>query len=231
MTEGSSENHIGLRILLIGLRKFIILGVITIIFAILFLKLDELSVTEPTKWSVRDCGDIDLQATYQIKPSDQIKPLDKMKSSEPEAFTKAFHAKSYWNPTGIIFEKGITYNIKVLNPYAKWADATHNPNPNEGWWPNQKAPLLSWDGFTYLLSKLGQFAGILRAPKEYLFVLMGAIYGKCEDGRMCAKHFLIGNGVDFTAPADGEFCAYANDLSFTYGNNSGALTLQITREK
>ncbi len=219
MTEGSKKNHVRMRIFFIGLRKFIVLGFITIIFAGLYLKLEEISNPEPSKMVARDCGDLDLQATYRLKRPGSWK------------FTEV-HAKNYWNASGIIFEKGVTYKIHVFNPdQATWKDATqevtwkdacHEDSPNKGWWPKE--------GSVFWLSELGRLVGILRARDQDLFVLMGAFYGICEDGRTCAAHFPIGNGDDFTAPADGEFCAYANDLPFTYGNNSGSITARIIRK-
>lgn len=212
MTEGSKNNQIRLRIVFIGLRKFIVLGIITIIFAGLFSKLEDLPYPKPSKWVKRDCGDLDRQATYQLK-----RPGSNLLTE--------VHARSYWNPTGIIFEKGVTYNIQAFFFYpeqAIWKDASHNPSPKIGWWPEE--------GLVLWLSEFARFVGILRAPDQKLFVLMGALYGKCEDGRMCARHFKIGNEVDFTAPADGEFCAYANDLPFMYGNNSGSISARIIRK-
>jgi hypothetical protein len=70
----------------------------------------------------------------------------------------------------------------------------------------------------------------LRAPEEKYFVLMGALYGKCEDGRTCATHFPIGNEANILAPADGEFCAYASDLPFMYWNNKGSVRVLVMRK-
>ena len=198
--------------------KFLILAVITVAYIVFVWKTDSIpkpvtiydSENRPLTDLDRECGDLEGQATYRLKH-----PGSKM-------FTEV-HAKSYWNASGIIFEKGVTYNIQVFNPErATWKDASNDEPPNKGWWPKK--------GMALWLSELGRFIGFLRAPKKDLFVLIGAIYGKCDDGRTCAAHFPIGNGTDFPAPADGEFCAYANDLPFTYGNNSGSITAQITRK-
>jgi len=212
MTEGSKNNHVRFWIIFNGLRKFIVLGIITIIFAGLFSKLEDLPDPKPSKWVKRDCGDLDLQATYQLK-----RPGSNMLTE--------VHARSYWNPTGIIFEKGVTYYIQAFFFYpgqAIWKEASHEPFPQVGWWPEE--------GLVLWLSEFARLVRILRAPDHKLFVLMGALYGKCEDGRTCAAHFKIGNGTDFTAPGDGEFCAYANDLPVTYGNNSGSISARIIRK-
>ena len=63
-----------------------------------------------------------------------------------------------------------------------------------------------------------------------MFVPLGAIRGACLNGRICEQQFRIKpGGTTVTAPADGEFCAYANDLMFMYGNNKGQLSLTVTR--
>ena len=73
---------------------------------------------------------------------------------------------------------------------------------------------------------------LVRSPNEKLFQLMGLIYHKCGDAsRSCVTQFAIGKqGRTIKPKIDGEFCAYANDLPFMYGNNSGEIILRITRE-
>lgn len=214
MKEKPNKNFFRLYIIFIGGRKFRVLTVITVVFGLLTWKLQGVPEKDSTEINTvdfnRDCGDLDKQATYRLKRSGSHRS------------TKV-HAASYWNASGIIFEKGVTYNIRVINPkQATWKDDDHEPSPHEGWELKE--------GWLLSLSKFAQFVGILRAPEQDLFVLMGALFGRCEDGRTCAAHFPIGNGADFTAPADGEFCAYANDLQVTYWYNSGSVIARITRK-
>lgn len=207
--------------------KYLVLAVITVAYIVFVWNMESPSKpvakydTEirPLTDLDRDCGDLEGQATYRLnRPGSKI-------------FTEV-HAKSYWNAAGIIFEKGATYNIQVFNhKTVTWKDASQKPAPDKGWWPEKGAPIGSFDWITYWLSEGGRYFGYLRVQDKKLFVLMGVIYGKCVDGRVCAKHFPIkNNNEDFTAPEDGEFCAYANDLSFMYGNNEGSLVLRIMRK-
>ena len=73
---------------------------------------------------------------------------------------------------------------------------------------------------------------LVRSPDQKLFQTMGLIYHKCGEGSLsCATQFAIGEqGLTIRPAMAGEFCAYANDLPFTYGNNSGEISLRITRE-
>lgn len=64
-----------------------------------------------------------------------------------------------------------------------------------------------------------------RKPESELFALIGVVRGELYDAE-----FDISKLKETFSPAkDAEFCAYANDLSFMYGNNSGSLSLKITR--
>ncbi len=70
---------------------------------------------------------------------------------------------------------------------------------------------------------------LARAPEQKYFYFMGVLRGACYDGLICEKQFPIGKGTEFTAPADGEFCSFANDIPFMYWNNEGSVTLTISR--
>ncbi len=65
--------------------------------------------------------------------------------------------------------------------------------------------------------------------KDGLFYLVGAVTGREPMGPL--EQFPIGAGGITTMPMTGEFCSFANDLSFKYGNNLGFLRLRITRQK
>jgi hypothetical protein len=205
----------------------------------------------------RDCGKFEGTATHRLN-----NPKDSARF--------AIKAASYWNASGLILEKGVTYHIAVdqvasSSPvkselWWNWCDAARGVPPGEdqkwcdeakkinssnqnkttknkssniareslspgiGWWPRQGEDSC-W--FRLLLNLTRWMS---REPGEKLFYLMGALYGKCDDGRACGRQFPIGLETTFTAPTDGEFCAFANDYPTAYGNNAGAITVLVTRE-
>ena len=160
---------------------------------------------------------INLLATFQGEParvcgdfSNQV-----VKHVNTCGSTATVEANQYWNNSGLLIEKDVKYRVEI-EVNSAWMD-----------W-NQPASAIGWktaeSGFTKLLRKT--FA---RDTNNGLFYLMGAIHGKCEDGRACGYQFTIGNGIEFTADASGEFCTFANDLPFMYWNNEGAIKINILR--
>lgn len=170
----------------------------------------------------RACGNQNLHLTHRLERS----------KSKAEI---RIVARSYWNASGLILEKGVTYRIEVISDQSSgnqcetagsgrvpiWYDAAWGAD-GCGWLEQPKQTWLRW--FIALTNPLK------RAPEKPLFHLMGALYGKCVDGKTCARHFSIGSGTEFTAPADGEFCSFANDIPLLYGNNSGSIDLLVTRK-
>jgi hypothetical protein len=76
----------------------------------------------------------------------------------------------------------------------------------------------------YYLWYLTLFAELRRFPQANWFALIGAI------GKDRNTFFPIGQTpMKYTPTTTGEFLCFANDAPFAYGNNSGQLTLQITR--
>ena len=74
---------------------------------------------------------------------------------------------------------------------------------------------------------------LTRAGDQQYFYLMGAVGGH----ERSLELFPIGDGTG-TGPCEsrhirsehgGEFCSFANDLFFKYGNNTGSLELTVTR--
>lgn len=200
--------------------KFLVLAVISVAYVFFVLSTESLPKPEkkyeteirPLTDYGRDCGDLKGQATYRLRRSGSKAHI-------------RIEAGSFWNASGLILERGAEYVAEVVKVNT-WQDASEGKDkpisPESGWWPI-KGPV-RW------FSDLSRYFGALRYPEKDLFVLMGAIYGKCEDGRVCAKHIPIGNKADITVPADGEFCAYANDVATMYGNNKGSLVLQVMRK-
>ena len=76
---------------------------------------------------------------------------------------------------------------------------------------------------------------LVRAPDQNLFQLIGFVDRICvgddDECRPCARKFPIGvDGYTIKMRMDGEFCSYANDLPFMYGNNSGEITIRVSRK-
>ncbi len=159
----------------------------------------------------RQCGDLYAQQTQRLGVSGAYADI-------------TVKSDSYWNATGLILEKGVTYAIKPTNKEATWNDASVKTTVS-GWWP--KDGWLSW--FMMMARPL------VRAPDQNLFQLVGMVYRKCADDgdecRACARQFPIGKEeYPIKVTMDGEFCSYANDLPFMYGTNSGEITIRVTRK-
>lgn len=75
-----------------------------------------------------------------------------------------------------------------------------------------------------MISKLFVLASkpFRRSPDDEWFYLMGMT---AEVGE---TQFPIGSKSVKKIEKTGEFCAFANDLPFKYGNNSGSLTIRVT---
>ncbi len=150
----------------------------------------------------RDCGMLDWNETFHL--------------AEDEYVTVKIRAESYWNASGLLLKKGATYNFKVIEE-SDWKDAGKAATA-EGWVDPEPG-------------LLAVARSLARAPDQKYFYLMGALRGACYDGLICEHLFPIGSETEFTAPADGEFCSFANDNPFMYWNNKGSITLKIRRLK
>ncbi len=160
----------------------------------------------------RDCGAVvGQQSLFRLeKPGDCAKiEID---------------AESRWNASGILFEKGVAYHIRVIGGKdAVWYDEDIEATA-EGWCtrPGSKC------------KRPGELKGWIIGLMEPLrlfsdhdwFYLMGAVAAEEYE------QFPI--GIEIKDPKkpniEGEFCSFANDVSFKYGNNSRSLRLKITRE-
>lgn len=120
-----------------------------------------------------------------------------------------------YNRTGVLVERGATYDIRVINPEAEWLDrgirSTAAGNPDPTWIQDH----VDW-------SK--------RFREGLWFQLIGAV------GRRDDDLFAIGTGCVWTfdrEPAgtsgDLELCLFANDAWWAYFNNEGAQQVRITR--
>jgi len=128
------------------------------------------------------------------------------------------NADDPWNASGLALERGGVYRF-TINANS-WKDASQDAS-EDGW----KNPV----PFHIQLTR-----PFWREPSQPLFRLIGAVQSRCEDDSLCTDTFpLLGKGgvEEYTAPMSGAFCAFANDLPNMYGNNSGVLSLGITRSK
>ena len=160
---------------------------------------------------------VNLLATFQGEParicgdfSDQV-----VKRVSACGATTIVEANQYWNNSGLLLEEGVRYRVDIKDGET-WRDA------------RQEATATGWNkpetGLLKLLREM--FA---RDTSKGLFHLLGAVHGKCEDGRACGYQFPIENGKSFMATDSGEFCAFANDLPFMYWNNRGEIEISISR--
>ncbi len=133
-------------------------------------------------------------------------------------FDISVNAASKWNASGIRLAGGQTYAFKVLDKEQKWLDQDTEADAN-GWTDQAEAELTWWmRDFFALLEPLR------RAPDSDWFYLMGMVAEVGED------IFPIGMEASWPVENTGEFCAFANDLPFMYGNNSGKIKIRVTRE-
>lgn len=160
----------------------------------------------------RICGTIDPQFLRQI---DEV----------GGCFLMSVSAKSKWNASGIRFEHGLTYSIEVLDKEAlgkdqTWTDAGIETDA-EGWTVQSLEDIGRLKRYFLTLVE-----PLRRAPEYDWFYLMGMV---AEVGE---EIFPIGKGAPHTVEKkSGEFCAFANDLPFKYGNNSGKLKIRVSLER
>jgi hypothetical protein len=147
------------------------------------------------------------------------------------------NAKSHWNASGILFEKDVPYTIEVIDgKNAKWKD-TSIETTADGWCLPPKANKANeakceGTGDKALDWVIGLLERFRRAPGHDWFYLMGAVVAGDKKPLDNTMEFDIGveTKEPIIPPIEGEFCSFANDLSWTYYNNRGTLELQITRQ-
>ncbi len=150
----------------------------------------------------RDCGTLDWDETFHLPQGKKVE--------------LEIRAESYWNASGLVLEKGATYNF-VVDKVLDWND----------WGAPANAEGLIEDETMFQAAA----HSLVRAPDQEYFYLMGVLRGACYHGLICEEPFQIGNGTTFTAPADGEFCSFANDVPVAYWNNYGSIIVTISRPK
>ena len=123
-------------------------------------------------------------------------------------------ARQKYNASQLMLQAGAHYEFRVVGT---WTDAKIRCNAS-GWTESAVRPILR---------------PLIRAAEKKRrcrcanwFELIGTI--GCNE----CHHFRIGcrgNGWSYTPTCNGPLYAFANDLSSKYGNNSGCLTVTVTR--
>ena len=129
--------------------------------------------------------------------------------------TRRIEAKALWNDTGITLRKGRNYRFEVSGTWTDWLIRCDAAGP---------------------VSSIGRALmsptrGLLRYPPEKdagatYFTLIGTI-GRTATADLPPHAFVIRDGVSIVAPATGTLHVFANDAPFAYGNNCGALLLEV----
>ncbi len=153
-------------------------------------------------------------------------------------------ARSHWNASGLRLEKNATYEFQLADDDT-WCDASivtnykgwqvsKNGQAHGGSCPAECSKCRQGEAVNGPLVNKGKLGNALlelagsfcRKPDSHYFALIGVVRGEMYDTR-----FEFSKQPTFSPKADAELCAYANDLSFMYGNNSGSITLKVTRLK
>ena len=127
-------------------------------------------------------------------------------------------AASKWNATGVRLQTGRTYDFEVVE-HKGWADASLKATAL-GWTSEAKTEVDNAGWLTRTFITL--MRPLRRAPNQEWFYLMGMV---AEVGDHA---FPIGDASSLRVESSGEFCAFANDLPWKYGNNHGALKLRVS---
>ena len=135
-------------------------------------------------------------------------------------------AADRWNASGVRLEMGKTYRISVVGAKNPTGSKERSPIWHDA---SAAADLDGWIDAEPFYMRAFDLLHWKRMPDEPLFKLIGVVAN--ADGRL--HEFAIGGaaveGHAFDAPLTGEFCAYANDLYWMYGNNSGGMEMAIER--
>lgn len=115
------------------------------------------------------------------------------------------HSRAKWNDTTLRLVQGETYQFSASGT---WYDASIQTGPGGYTSPSLGFRLVEW---------------WRRRPQDNWFALIGAI------GQDESSTFAIGENTRKSVSQEGVLHCYANDLPFTYQNNSGWVKLTVTR--
>lgn len=125
----------------------------------------------------------------------------KLDINQSQTFTIC--SREFWNETGIEIQAGEVYKFVA-----------------EGLW---KDLLMKRDADGYTSLYMNLYNRWKRSRENNWFALMGSINQTAD--------FLIGKNNQIVFNKDGKLFCYANDIKGFYWNNSGQLSLKITRIK
>lgn len=136
-----------------------------------------------------------------------------------DCFEMEVRAASTWNASGLRFIPNEKYEIEVLGENPTWKDGDIDDVSPTGWTNNHR----ELEGKNLLKFFLPLVEPLRRDSKNDWFYLMGAT------ASVEYRQFPIGTGISYAPKVEGEFCAFANDLYWMYGNNEGSLNIRVTR--
>ncbi len=128
-------------------------------------------------------------------------------------------------------------DASIVTTHEGWHHATNGNSPRSATCPVQCSekycppgsnkgtlgPAVRLDTITRLFVKMSRW--LRRHPESDLFSLFVSLQGKGYD-----RETQYSDPYPVTPDVDVQLCAYANDVFFMYGNNSGILRLRITNE-
>jgi hypothetical protein len=133
------------------------------------------------------------------------KELGAVQLKPGETIDITVHARAKWGATPLWLSKGERYRFAASGA---WHDANIATGP-----AGYESPSI---GFRLL-------ASFRRVKEANWFALIGTIQ-QSEDSAL-----IIGQGADLEIPRDGPLYCFANDLPFMYFNNSGQVSVAVTR--
>jgi hypothetical protein len=136
------------------------------------------------------------------------------------SWSGSIHAKCYCQNTGFKIVKGQTYRFSVTGEWTDWFVKCDAKGP--------KSPIYRT---VMSLMRLGLRVRKEESPhrvKPHFFTPIGNL-ACTANGAKPLHPFVISEGREWTAPADGILHVFANDWPNKYHNNRGCLTLSISR--
>jgi hypothetical protein len=119
--------------------------------------------------------------------------------------TGTIYAKNKWNETGVLLEKGETYQISSISITEPLRDAG---------WKSSSIYGENWQGFWHKL-----FSKLKRKKNANWFALIGTVDRE--------HSWAFQSDTQFIAPESGMLVCYFNDVPIMYWNNSGKVVLNI----